>query len=52
MVDEAEMCLRDVLTGVMVEGKPLIRAVAEIDASTVMLFMNWDPIPNSKYHQS
>ena len=37
MVDEAEMCLRDVLTDVMVEGKPLIRVVAEVDASTAMV---------------
>ena len=37
MVDEVEMCLRDVLMGVKVDGEPLIRVVAKVDASTVMV---------------
>ena len=37
VVDDVELSLRDVLTSVMAEGKPLIRMVAESDDSTVMV---------------
>ena len=37
MVNDVELSLRDVLTSVMTEGKPLIRVVAELDDSTMMV---------------
>ena len=37
MVDDVELSLRNVLTSVKIEGKPLIRVVAELDESTVMV---------------
>ena len=43
MVDDVELFLRDVLTSVMAEGKPLIRVVAELDDSTVMVISVTSP---------
>ena len=43
MADDAELSLRDVLTSVMVEGKPLIRVVAQLNDSTVMVISATSP---------
>ena len=43
MVDDVELSLRDVFTSVMAEGKPLIRVVAELDDSTVMVISATSP---------
>ena len=47
MVDDAELSLRDVLTSVMVDGKPLIRVVAELNDSTVMVISATRPERNA-----
>ena len=43
MVDDVELSLRDVLAGVELEGKPLIRVVAELNDSTVMVVSATSP---------
>ena len=43
MADDVELSLRDVLMSVVVEGKPLIRVVAELNDSTVMVVSATSP---------